>query len=113
LYAFKFREAPDDLTYCQSLVTLRTERERILMHMHPRRRAAQARLDAALDALCAGEWDGDATAALDPELHELLAAAAEARVALAERPPPDADARMRRRVQEAAVKAQQRVLRVP
>jgi hypothetical protein len=82
------------------------------MHMHPRRRAAQARLDAALDDLCAGASTGDGAAVPDPELRALLAAAAEVRAVLAEGPPADAAERMRQRVHEAAVRAQPRVLRV-
>ncbi|MGH2688686.1 MAG: hypothetical protein ACRDKW_07755 [Actinomycetota bacterium] len=84
-----------------------------MMHMHPRLRAAQARLDAALDALCAGQWTAEDAAVTDAELRPLLAAAAELRAVLAEGPPPDIDARMRKRVQDAAVQSRQRVLRVP
>ncbi|MGH2721089.1 MAG: hypothetical protein ACRDJO_05745 [Actinomycetota bacterium] len=79
----------------------------------PRRRAAESRLDAALDALSAGGWAAGCAVARDDEVRDLLAVAAEVRSFLSQELPTEMSARLRAVVTGAARAHGERVLRVP
>jgi hypothetical protein len=82
--------------------------------MHgPRRRAAESRLDAALDALSTGGWAAGSAAARDDEVRDLLAVAVEIRSFLPDALPPEVSARLRAIVTGAARAHGEQVLRVP
>lgn len=84
------------------------------MPMHGRRRrAAESRLDAVLDALSSGGWAAASAAARNDEIRDLLAVAVEVRSFLSEELRPEVSARLRAIVTGAARARADQVLRVP